>query len=57
MRDKIVFHNNRFKTEIKVYSLDNDFEVEFETLHDSCYLTIDQTKQLIEFLTKQIEGK
>jgi hypothetical protein len=32
-------------------------EIAIETLNETYYLPIDQTKQLIEFLTKQIEGK
>ena len=40
-----------------VHTPDSDNEIEFETEHDHFFLSIDQTKQLIEFLTKQIEGK
>lgn len=45
--------------DIKVFDLDNDNEIQFYFTIDgiSTYISIDQTKQLIEFLTKQIEGK
>ena len=42
---------------VKVHNPDLDNDIEFETEHDNFFLSIDQTKQLIEFLTKQIEGK
>jgi hypothetical protein len=57
MSDKIKLQCRH--SEINVYSTDEDKEIEIENVsHDvSFWLSIDQTKQLIEFLTKQIEEK
>jgi hypothetical protein len=44
---------------LNVHEIDEENEIEIQNLtYDvSNWLSIDQTKQLIEFLTKQIEGK
>ena len=42
-----------------VHAIDEDSDIQIEnTTHDvSCYFSIEQTKQLIEFLQQQIQGK
>jgi hypothetical protein len=44
-------------SDLQIYSLDEQNEIEIENIqYDvSVWLSIDQAKQLIEFLTKQIE--
>ena len=58
MKNKLEFRNAcGCKIIIREIDAENDIEI-FNQSHDvSTYLSIDQTKQLIEFLTKQIEGK
>ena len=43
----------------EVHALDVDNEIEFHLIRDdaSTWISIDQSKQLIEFLNKQIKGK
>lgn len=45
--------------DIVINELDSDNEIEFYFTAEgvSTWISIEQTKQLIEFLTKQIEGK
>lgn len=42
---------------LQVKEIDCEYEIGLGNEHSMRWLSIDQTKQLIEFLTKQIEGK
>ena len=48
-----------YSNDIEVSEIDSENEICFYFTEEgvSTWITIDQTKQLIEFLTKQIEGK
>jgi hypothetical protein len=42
---------------VKFHSIDKDNEIEIEREGWSYWLTIEETKKVIEFLTKQVEQK
>ena len=42
---------------VKIHPIDENNEIHIETLHDNRWINVEQAKQLIDFLQKQIEGK
>jgi hypothetical protein len=59
--DKKPLNKNKMKNLIvngvKFYPIDKDNEIEIEREGWSYWLTIEETKKVIEFLTKQVEQK